>query len=389
MKIAYFDCFSGVSGDMVLGALVDLGVPVSFLCDQLATLHLDGFALESVREMRGAIAGTRVIVKQELQSHHRCLEDIRGIISSSALGGAVKEKSLAVFERLAEAESRVHKVPVSQVHFHELGAVDSIVDIVGSVIAIEYLGIEHICCSPLPLGRGFVRTQHGLLPIPAPATVLLLTGIPVYDNGVERELITPTGAAIISSLAGSFGPIPPMVLMGTGYGVGSHPSADPPNLLRIMTGKDGPSPKTRRLLVMETNIDDMNGEIYDYVIEELFQAGALDVSLIPVQMKKNRPGVILRVLLEPALRRMIQDILFRETTTLGVRIHEVERVEIPRATESIETPYGPCRIKRAVDSQGERRATPEYEDCKRLAREYRVPIRRVYEDVLCLVREKD
>ncbi|NLI33493.1 MAG: nickel pincer cofactor biosynthesis protein LarC, partial [Deltaproteobacteria bacterium] len=347
MKIAYFDCFSGVSGDMVLGALVDLGVPVSFLCDQLATLHLDGFALESVREMRGAIAGTRVIVKQELQSHHRCLEDIRGIISSSALGGAVKEKSLAVFERLAEAESRVHKVPVSQVHFHELGAVDSIVDIVGSVIAIEYLGIEHICCSPLPLGRGFVRTQHGLLPIPAPATVLLLTGIPVYDNGVERELITPTGAAIISSLAGSFGPIPPMVLMGTGYGVGSHPSADPPNLLRIMTGKEAPSPKTRRLLVMETNIDDMNGEIYDYVIEELFQAGALDVSLIPVQMKKNRPGVMLRVLLEPALRRMIQDILFRETTTLGVRIHEVERVEIPRATESIETPYGPCRIKRA------------------------------------------
>lgn len=382
MKIAYFDCFSGISGDMILGALVDVGVPVELLREQLSALPIESFSLEANQEMRGVVAGTRVRVHCATSPHHRHLEDVRHILLSSTLDGSVKEKSLAVFEKLAQAEARVHQVPVSRVHFHEVGAVDSIVDIVGSVIALEHLGIESIQCSPLPLGHGFISTQHGLLPIPAPATVLLLTGKPVYDSGVERELVTPTGAAIISTLADSFGAVPPMVLRSTGYGAGSDPATDPPNLLRVMVGETARPQRSRRLLVMETNIDDMSGEIYGYVMEELLMAGALDVSLIPVQMKKNRPGVLLRVLLDPAIQQPIQDLLFRETTTLGIRIHEVERVEVPRQMETIRTVYGDCRIKRFTDAGGESRVTPEYEDCKRLAREHGVPIRKIFEEVL-------
>lgn len=382
MKIAHFDCFSGISGDMILGALVDLGVPIEVLHEGLARLPLKGYSISAKKEMRGAISGTRLTVEVEPQPHHRHFADISDLIESSGVSDLVKEKSVAVFDRLARAESRVHQVPVSEVHFHEVGAVDSIVDIVGSLIALEHLCIERITSSPVPMGRGFVRTDHGLLPVPAPATVLLLTGIPVYDTGVERELVTPTGAALLATVAESFGAAPSMVLRGTGYGVGSHPASDPPNLLRVLVGDSEMPLHGRRLLMVETHIDDMNAELYDFVLEELFGAGALDVSLVPMQMKKNRPAVLLRVLVEPALKQPILGVLFRETTTLGVRIQDVERVELPREVRTVETLYGPCRVKWAKGPDGDLRVTPEYDDCKRLARDNRVPIRKVYEEAI-------
>ena len=385
MKIAYFDCFSGISGDMVLGALLDLGLPAASLLEELKKLSLEGYEVHVSREMRGAISGTRV----KIEVHHqpsRNHEDIRELILSSSLDAAVKEKSLAIFERLASAESLVHGIPASDVHFHEVGAVDSILDVVGAVAGLRLLGIEKVFASRVPLGHGFVKTHHGVIPIPAPATALLLEGAPVYDGGSERELVTPTGAAILATLAESFGPMPDMVLGATGYGVGSHPASDPPNLLRILCGTSRASLTRTNLLVVETNIDDMNPEFYDYVMRKLFALGVLDVGITPVQMKKNRPGALFRVLLEPALESRVVELLFEETTTLGVRVHEVKRIELQRRVKEIETPYGTCRVKCALMPDGTERVIPEYEECRRLAEERSIPLRRVYEDVVMLAR---
>jgi len=381
MKTAYFDCFSGISGDMVLGALLDLGLPLDVLSGELKKIAVSGYVLSAERERRGSIAGTRVRIDIEDQPA-RSYREIARLIGESALERPVKEKSLAVFEKLALAEAKVHQVSPGDVHFHEVGALDSILDIVGAAIGLHHLGIERLCASRVPLGGGFVETRHGLLPLPAPATVLLLEGVPVYDNGIQRELTTPTGAAILAALAESFGPVPDMVVRSTGYGVGTHPCADPPNLLRVLVGEASPGLLRRRLLLIETSIDDMNPEFYGHVMERLFDAGALDVNLVPAQMKKNRPAVILRVLLEPALQAAVTEIVFRETTSLGVRIQEVDRVELPREIGEVETPHGPCRVKWVRTPWGERRATPEYEDCKRIALEQGVPIRRIYEEVL-------
>ena len=388
MRIAYFDCFSGISGDMILGALIDLGVSPDVVLGQLQKLPLGGYTFETRKESRGAIGGTRVIMEVEPQPH-RTFQDIRRILQSSALDRWVQEKSLEIFERLARAESRVHQVPVSEVHFHEVGALDAILDVVGSVAALHHLKIERLCASKIPLGRGLVKSQHGLLPVPAPATVLLLEGVPVYDNGIERELVTPTGAAILTTLAHSFGPVPDMTLQATGYGVGTHPASDPPNVLRVLYGTRHVALQPKDLLLLETNIDDMNPEFFDYIFERLFSSGALDVSLTATQMKKNRPGTLLRVLVEPAAQAEILEILLSESTTLGVRIHEVKRVELPRRVEEIETQYGSCRVKRIVLPDGKIRTSPEYEDCKRIARRHRIPIGRVYEEVLMLSRNMD
>jgi pyridinium-3,5-bisthiocarboxylic acid mononucleotide nickel chelatase len=387
VKIAYFDCFSGISGDMVLGALLDLGVPAGSLLDELKKLSLQGYGVHVCREMRGAISGTRV----KIEVHHqpsRNYEDIRELILSSGLDLEVKERSLAIFERLATAESRVHGIPMSHVHFHEVGAVDSILDVVGAVVGLRHLGIEKVFASRIPLGHGFVKTHHGVIPVPAPATVLLLEGVPVYDGGSERELVTPTGAAILATLAESFGPVPDMVLASTGYGVGSHPASDPPNLLRILCGTSRASLTRTNLLVVETNIDDMNPEFYDYVMQKLFALGVLDVGISPVQMKKNRPGALIRVLLEPAIESRVIELLFEETTTLGVRVHEVKRVELQRRIKEIETPYGTCRVKCVLMPDGAERMIPEYEDCRRLAEERNIPLRRVYEDVAMLANQR-
>lgn len=381
MKIAYFDCFSGISGDMTLGALADLGVPEAFLLEELRKLPLEGYSVKIAREMRGAISGVRVIIEAGHQPS-RHYQDIRKLVEESGLGDAVREKSLAIFERLARAESQVHQVPMSRIHFHEVGGVDSILDVVGAVIGLEWLGIEKVYASPIPLGRGFVRTHHGTIPIPAPATVMLLSGATVYDNGIERELTTPTGAAIVTAFAESYGPMPEMTLLSTGYGVGTNPASDPPNLLRIMVGESRAPLLEKRLLLAETNIDDMNPEFYNYVFEKLFALGVLDVALVPVQMKKNRPGVILRALFEPSLEKPALDLLFRETTSLGVRVQEVKRVELKREERFIDGPFGRVRMKCVTTLEGEERLIPEYEECRRIAEERNIPVRKVYEEIL-------
>jgi len=330
------------------------------------------------------VAGTRVEFVTGEQPF-RSFVDIRRIIDSSGLAPSVREKSLEVFQRLAEAEARVHQVPVEHVHFHEVGAADSILDIVGSVFALEGLGIRKVYSSAIPLGNGFVRTHHGILPVPAPATVALLEGVPVYDSGAGRELVTPTGAALLAVLVESFGSMPAMTLRSVGYGVGSHPQASPPNVLRIVCGTTGTPWDRRKLVMLETNIDDMNPEFYDHVMERLIARGALDVSLVPIHMKKNRPGVLLRVLCGLSLQTAMADCIFRETTSLGIRVQEVDRLELSREVKVLETPHGPCRVKETRLPGGSVRFTPEYDDCKRIANVRRIPLRRVYEEISLLV----
>jgi pyridinium-3,5-bisthiocarboxylic acid mononucleotide nickel chelatase len=382
LNIIYFDCFSGISGDMVLGALLDLGLSRELLLSELGKLPLDGYRFHTGKEKRGAITGTRVKIEIDHQHHHRTYGDIEALIQSSLLDPAIRQKSLLVFEKLARAESKVHGVPLASVHFHEVGAVDSILDIVGTAVGLHHLRIGRVCASRVPVGSGYVQTQHGRLPVPAPATAELLQGIPIYDNGVQRELVTPTGAAILAALADSFGSVPPMTLTGTAYGVGSHPSDNPPNLLRVLSGRTTESYSLKSLLLLETNIDDMNPELYGHLMEALFAKGALDVSLTAVQMKKNRPGTLLSVLMEPSLQPAVVELVFRETTTLGVRIQEVGRIELPRSEETIETVYGTCGVKSVTAPGGERRLIPEYEECRRIARENGLPLRTIYQEVL-------
>jgi pyridinium-3,5-bisthiocarboxylic acid mononucleotide nickel chelatase len=388
MKVAYFDCFSGISGDMVLGALLDLGVPRELLLDELRKIPVSGYAIDVAKEQRGLITGTRVQIEIDEQPH-RSFRDIQELFQQSKLEAKIRDRILTIFENLAHAESCVHNLPVSEVHFHEVGAVDSILDIAGAVIGLDYLDVGRIYSSPLPIGRGFVMTHHGLLPLPAPATVMLLKGIPIYGTNAERELVTPTGAAILSSLVDAYGPVPEMTLLYSGYGVGSDLASDPPNLLRMFIGTSAPSLEYRNLLLLETNIDDMNPEYFGYVLEKLFELGVLDAILVPIQMKKNRPGVMLSVLIEPALRANTIDLILRETTTLGVRIQEVQRVELKRKQEVMQTSYGPCEVKRVFLPGGKQRVVAEYEACKRIAEEQKVPLHRVYEEIQLLTRSAD
>ncbi len=385
MRIAYFDCFSGISGDMVLGALLDLGVPREALFEELRKIPVTGYSVRAVTEERGLIGGTRVIIEVAEQPH-RSLGDIRELICQSKLNAGVQGKILGIFEKLALAESRVHHLPVSEVHFHEVGAVDSILDIAGAVIGLEYLEVDRVLSSPVPVGRGFVTTHHGILPLPAPATVQLLEGVPIYGSKAARELVTPTGAALLACLVEAYGPIPEMILQASGYGVGKDLATDPPNLLRMLVGVSATVWEGRRLILLETNIDDMNPEFYGYVLDSLFALGVLDASLVPIQMKKNRPGVMLQVLFEPVLQPQVVELLFRETTTLGVRIQEVKRVELSRKLEMLDTPYGPCQVKRVFLPDGRSRLIPEYDACRRFAEDLRKPLREVYEDVLLLAR---
>jgi pyridinium-3,5-bisthiocarboxylic acid mononucleotide nickel chelatase len=387
MRIAYFDCFSGISGDMVLGALLDLGVPREVLFEELKKIAVTGYSIWVVKEYRGLIRGSRVLIEVGEQPH-RSFGDIQELICRSKLDEEVQGKILDVFEKLAHAESRVHGVPVHEVHFHEVGAVDSILDIAGTVIGLKHLEVEQIYSSPVPIGRGFVKTHHGLLPLPAPATVQLLERIPIYGSNLERELVTPTGAALLASLVKSFGPVPEMTLQCSGFGVGSDPASDPPNLLRILVGSSQNRLECKQLSLLETNIDDMNPEFYGHVLEKLFALGVLDANLTPVQMKKNRPGVMLQVLIEPALQSLVLDLIFRETTTLGVRVQDVKRVELSRQLEILETPYGACQVKRVFLPDGGQRLIPEYEACRRFAEAHQRPVREVYEEVLCCAKQK-
>jgi len=376
--IAYLDCFSGISGDMLLGALLDAGLPLEELRSDLSRLPLSGYEVTAERVKKGGICGTKVHVKAEETPAHRGLRDILAIIGEAELPAQVGRDAELTFRRLAEAEARVHGEPVEKVHFHEVGAVDAIVDIVGAFCGLHRLGITEVYGSPLPLGGGWVNTAHGRLPVPAPATVELLRDVPTYGGPVEAELVTPTGAAIVSTVCRSFGPMPPMKAQKIGWGAG-HLDFPHPNLLRVFVGEPSTRLPEQHLVLIETNLDNMNPELFGHLMERLFEAGALDVFYTPIMMKKSRPATLVSVLAEPALVDELSGILFRETTTLGVRLREVARRCLDREWQEVETEYGRVRVKMGRIGSEVVTVAPEYDDCARLAREQGVPAKVVYE----------
>ncbi len=378
MVIAYFDCFAGISGDMALGALLDAGAEFDKLLNGLKTLPLSGWDLKVERVRKGSIAATSVTVLADKHHPERRVEDIEGIILSSALPEVVKFQSLNIFRLLAEAEAKVHGISVDEVHFHEIGAVDSIVDIVGVVYALHLLGVKEVHTSALPFSRGRVKTAHGELPVPAPATMELLCGIPTYPLEVDAELITPTGAALLKGLAKSFGAPPLFTPQKIGYGAGKK-DLPFPNVLRVIIGEmtGDIALERERLTVVETNLDDMTGELVGFVMERLFEAGAKDVWVTPAQMKKSRPAVVLSVLCDSSSLTNVMQILLRETTTLGVRVQEVERLCLQREFVEVETPYGIVRVKVAKLGGEIVNIAPEYEDCRRIALERKITLKEV------------
>ncbi len=381
MRTAYFDLVSGISGDMTVAALLDLGVPRRRLQEELDKFAGLSFRIRVSRKTVNGIRATRFQVLPGKGQPRRSWSGIRGLIEGSGLSAEVKARSIVVFSKLAEAEGKVHGVPPEDVHFHEVGAVDSIVDVVAAAVATCHLDIDDFACSTVPLGRGLTGSLHGVLPVPAPATLELLKGFPVEDAGLEAENVTPTGAAILSALVSQRGGTPAMRIERTGYGAGTLEFPDRPNVLRIVLGEAAPALGHDRMLVMETQIDDMNPEIYDYVLDRLFAAGARDVTLSPVQMKKNRPGTLLRILAEPALRDALAGIVLQETSTLGVRCYLVDRLVLRRSTLKLETRFGTLTVKVAEDPGGQMRATPEYDELRKIAASKRIPLKALYDEV--------
>lgn len=381
MTTAYFDCFSGISGDMTLGALVDAGVAIETLRTELEKLNLPGYEITALKVMRSGIAATKVhVCLDEKEQPARHLADIRRVIEASSLSASIKRKSTGIFERLADAEARVHGTTPDKVHFHEVGAVDAIVDIVGSVIGLELLGITTIIGSPVNVGSGTIKTAHGTLPIPAPATSELLKGILHYGSSIPFELTTPTGAVILSTLASSFGPMPHMKINRIAYGAGGKDIAGQPNVLRIMIGEPEAAYDEDSSIIIETNIDDLNPQIYDYLIEKLMKQGAQDAYLTPIIMKKGRPAVLLSVLTESSKADVMVNTIFRETSSIGVRIQEVGRKKLSREVREVDTLYGSVRVKISSHKDEILTVTPEYEDCRKIAEEKRVPLKTILEE---------
>lgn len=379
MKIAYLDCFSGISGDMFLGALLDAGLCFDELKQCLGSLSLDGYYLEMIRESRNQIFGTRFVVKLKDKQHaHRTLRDIRVIIEHGDLSRTVKDKSIEIFEHLARVEGNIHNRPIDDIHFHEVGSVDSIIDIVGTVYGIERLEIKGLYSSPLPLGSGFVQSAHGRIPVPAPATIGLLKGIPVVDSGVRHEMVTPTGAALAKGLAVSFGALPPMVVWKIGYGAGKRDLQDRPNMLRIIIGDQQLEQETDTVVVLETNIDDTSPEWLGYLMEILFDAGALDVVFCPVQMKKNRPGVQIQVMGRPDQQDALMEIIFRESTTSGIRFRYSRRKVLKTSDAQVDSPWGKIRVKKVIQKDGIPFFLPEYDVCRDIALKNNRPIREIF-----------
>ncbi|MDP3182673.1 MAG: nickel pincer cofactor biosynthesis protein LarC [Desulfobaccales bacterium] len=376
---AFFDCFAGLSGDMTLGALIDLGLEVADLQRLPALLGLADASLTTRRATKEHLTGVQVAVHGPDTQPPRSYQEICTLISQAPLTPGVKELSLEMFRLLGEAEARIHGQPLDSVHFHELGALDTILDVVGVAWGVKQLGITRVFCSPLPMGWGMIAAAHGRLPNPAPATLELLKGLPVYGTDLPGELVTPTGAVILKALKAECQPCPPLTLERIGYGAGSRDLPGHPNLLRLYLGQPLIAvPGLReKILVMETHIDDMNPELYEPLMAALFAAGALDVALSPIQMKKNRPGVRLTVIAPPAAREALLERLFTDSTTLGVRLMEVERVMARRWQETINTPYGPLPVK-VTQYGGRRRLLPEYEACRQMAEEHGLPIIEVY-----------
>jgi len=379
MKILYFDCPTGISGDMCLGALIDLGVDFNMILGELKKLTVDEIDITVKKEVRHSITGTTFRVNLKEAHHHRTFADIVRIINDSSLSIGVKDLSVAIFKEIAGAEGKVHGIPAEEVHFHEVGAMDSIIDIVGAAVAVKSLGVDTVVSSAIPLGSGWADTMHGRIPIPAPATVEILRGVPVLSSDIPFELTTPTGAAIIKTLAKGFGPLPDMTIERAGYGAGKKDFKERANLLRVIVG-EGPGvsvARDERLFVLETNIDDMSPQLSGYLMDRLLEAGALDVFFTPAQMKKNRPGVLLTVLAEEKDRQRLLDLIFVESTSIGVRSYPVERACLERKTLEADTGYGNIRVKASYKDGRIVNAQPEYEDCKAAAREHGVPLKQV------------
>ncbi len=382
MRIAYGDLIGGVSGDMFAGALLDLGLSLDKLKSELKKLPALHYRLEVTKKTVHGIRATRFRVICGKKESERPWKQIRDLIRQSALDAEVKEKGLKIFARLAEAEGKIHGVAPDKVHFHEVGATDSIVDIIAAAIGCQELKTDSFHFSRIPLGRGVIRSRHGPLPLPGPATLELLKGLPVEWTHLDGETVTPTGAAIVTALGASFGDQPRMTIEKIGYGAGQKEFPDRPNLFRLILGTDEAPWKQEEMLVMETNIDDMNPEFYDYVLDRLFAAGARDVFLSAIQMKKNRPGTLLRVIAEPSHRERLARILFRETSTIGIRYYPVNRMILKRTASRVKTKFGTVKVKVIEEPDGTKRATPEYEELRRIAAAKKIPLKLLYDEVV-------
>ena len=378
MKVAYFDCPSGAAGDMILGALVDAGLPFETLRDRLAGLHLPGYTLERLEVMKGAFRATKVEVHVHHAAYgpypHRDLPAILRIIEAADLAVTVKEAASRIFTRLAEAEGRAHGMPPERVEFHEVGAVDAIVDVTGSCIGLDWLGVGATHCSALPIGGGMVRGPHGLIPVPAPGTAELLKGFPVVDTGVKRELVTPTGAAILTTLAASAGSIPAMTVTAVGYGAGTM-DLETPNVVRVFVGETTEPAGLETIVQVETTVDDMSPQLYEPLMERLFEAGALDVHLTPVLMKKSRPGVVVTALCEPGAVSALTRVCFLESTTIGVRWTTYQRQRLPREMVTLATSLGALSYKVSRLDGRVVTVTPEFDEVRRIARQKGLAVR--------------
>ena len=384
INLAYLDCSSGISGDMFLAALLDAGVELDRLRGELAKIDLGPYEFTQSRVMRAGLAGNHIDIVVPGKQPHRHLSHIEKLIGAAAIDESVKQKSIEVFRRLGEAEAKLHNQPVEKIHFHEVGAVDAILDIVGVCLGLAMLGSPELVCSALNVGGGRVEAAHGTLPVPAPATAELLKGLPVYSSGVEFELVTPTGAALVSTLAAGFGPVPAMKVERIGYGAGAKDIHAQPNIARLMLGEKAGGEATgsggtgdQTVHVIEANIDDMNPQLYGYFVEKALAAGALDVTCAPLQMKKNRPGLLVTILAKPEFESALTRLLFAETTTIGVRTTKARRKVLDRQVLTVETAFGAVRMKVAWLEGEIVNAAPEFEDCRRLADEKSVPLKDV------------
>lgn len=379
MRIAYFDTVGGISGDMTLGAFVSAGLPIDELRDEIAKLNLQGVELEARHLTRNGITAVKVdVVISAKQTHHRHLGDILAIIDGSSLSSRVKGDAKKIFSEVARAEAKVHQSTIEKIYFHEVGALDSIVDIVGAAACLEKFRIDGVYSSPVRLGSGgFIDTEHGKLPLPGPAAAEILTGYPTILTGIPYELTTPTGAAIIKSLSSGVLSSEQFRIESIGYGAGSRELPDIPNLLRVIIGDLPDNYGTDELVMVETNIDDMNPEIYPFVIEQLLAAGANDAYMVPIIMKKGRPGMLLSTLVSRSKLETISQVLFAQTTTIGLRVIPTERKKLHREERNIETKFGTVRYK-AIMMNGDERLVPEYEECRRLAMEHHIPLMKIY-----------
>lgn len=382
MTIAYLDCFSGISGDMLLGSFIDAGLDLAHVKKQFSLLPLAGYEVKADKISQNGLGASKVEITVQDGQPQRSYQDIRALLDVSHLDEDIKANSLAVFAALAEAEAKVHNVEPEDVHFHEVGAVDSILDIVGAAVGFSFFDIDSVICSPLPMGHGWVECEHGRLPLPAPAVVELSKGMEVYGVDLDQELVTPTGAAIIKALADGFGPLPSLTLSHTGYGAGNHTLRDQrPNMLRLFIGQETEIIEAQEVEVIDCHLDDWAPETYPYLCERLFDAQALDVSLIPIQMKKGRPGFLLRVLADSTHAHQCKRLILDETTAIGLRFRKERRWTLPRRAVTLKTRFGNMVVKE-VDTPSGTRIYPEYEECRRLAQEQGVAIQQIYHEVL-------